>query len=244
MLARAKKAVLKELKRQRRLGEDGKPSPLEQAFLDASQQNSLTFDYHQMETLVRDAAFDRSRHQSGLEEDDLAYNDNRHIVISRRAPLVEKEVQQILMHECLHNTVEREGKRGNPSLSEGIEHTAMAMLGDRDEQVSYFKEKFNVDVDDHALRIEDKQRMRSTLRKKKVRRQVEQDRGSEQQQCRLEQFGGAGVGGVGDHCSFVGRALLHNGACAVCFAGLGDLKPRGQAHVLQSESESEGNSKM
>lgn len=168
MLARAKKAVLKELKRQQRLGEDGKPSPLQQAFLDASQENRLTFDYDRMEMLVRNAVFDKSCSKNGFDEDDLGYNDNLRIVISGNAPLVEKQVQHILMHECLHNTVERDGKPGNPTLSESIEHMAMAMLGDRDEQVTYFKRTFNVDdVDDSKLTLDQKRRKRLSLHRRK-----------------------------------------------------------------------------
>jgi len=56
MLQRAKSKVLKELTRQQALGII-KPSPLEQAFLDATNECFLTIDYDWMKKLVRTARF-------------------------------------------------------------------------------------------------------------------------------------------------------------------------------------------
>jgi len=56
MLLRAKKKVLKELSRQQELGIYS-PSPLEQAFLDATNESFLTIDYGWMKKLVRTARF-------------------------------------------------------------------------------------------------------------------------------------------------------------------------------------------
>eukprot|EP00931_Biecheleriopsis_adriatica_P118699 TRINITY_DN94042_c0_g1_i1.p1 TRINITY_DN94042_c0_g1~~TRINITY_DN94042_c0_g1_i1.p1 ORF type:complete len:277 (-),score=53.49 TRINITY_DN94042_c0_g1_i1:244-1074(-) len=141
MLTRAKKAVLKELKRQEQIGRlMKKPSRLEQAFLDASGENRLSFDYDRMKALVWHASF-RNSCRTKFDTGDYAFNDNQQIVINGRLPLVEKQLRIVLMHECLHNTVERDGKPGNPNLSETIEHTAMALLGDRDEQIDYFEQR-------------------------------------------------------------------------------------------------------
>lgn len=145
MLLRAKKAVVKELTRQERLGRLTKnPSRLEQAFLDASQENRLAFDYDRMRALVTKAAFRKDGRRSGFEQYDYAFNDSTRIIVNGSVPLVEKQLRSILMHECLHNTVERDGKPGNPTLSEDIEHLAMALLGDRDEQKDYFKQRIRV----------------------------------------------------------------------------------------------------
>lgn len=145
MLVRAKKAVLKELHRQERLGQVmKKPSRLEQAFLDASQETCLAFDYDRMRRLVSKASFRKDSRRAGFAQHDYAFNDSVQIVVNGSVPLVEKQLRSILMHECLHNTVERDGKPGNPTLSEEIEHLAMALLGDRDEQKDYFKQRIRV----------------------------------------------------------------------------------------------------
>lgn len=145
MMCRAKKAVLRELDRQRELGKVGKkPSPLEQAFLDASQESRLTFDYTRMKSLVQGATFLKGTSRNGFDADDYAYNDNTRITINGSMKLVERQLRIILIHECLHNTVERDGKPGNPTLGENIEHTAMALLGDREEQKDYFRGRLRV----------------------------------------------------------------------------------------------------
>jgi hypothetical protein len=43
-----------------------------------------------------------------------------------------------LMHECLHDTVERRGRRGNPFLNIEVEHFAMGLLGDIDQAIEKF----------------------------------------------------------------------------------------------------------
>jgi len=98
-----------------------------------------------MKKLVRTARFCKSTEQGQFESDEDAFNDNVNIILNRDKPFVESEICITLLHECLHNTVERSGKPGNPQLSEQIEHTAMALLGDRDEQQEYFERYFNLD---------------------------------------------------------------------------------------------------
>jgi len=57
--------------------------------------------------------------------------------------------------------VERAGKPGNPQLSEETEHTAMALLGDRDEQQEYFQKYFNLDYTNESwLKVDQRKKRR------------------------------------------------------------------------------------
>jgi len=160
MLGRAKIKVIKELTRQQKLGET-KPSPLEQAFLDATNENMLSFDYELMKMMVRNARFANSKEQKRFRSDVDAVNDNVNIILNSKKPFVESEVCVALLHESLHNTVERAGKPGNPQLSEQVEHTAMALLGDREEQQEYFARKFNIDyVNEKWMKVHQRKKRR------------------------------------------------------------------------------------
>jgi len=160
MLQRAKQRVLKELSRQQTLG-IYKTSNLEQAFLDATGETHLTFNYESMKKLVRNAHFGDSNQQKCFATDDDAFNDNVEIILNRERPFVEREIASTLLHECLHNTVERCGKRGNPQLSEKTEHIAMALLGDRDEQQVYFQRYFNLDyINESWLKVHQRKKRR------------------------------------------------------------------------------------
>jgi len=153
MLERAKVKVIAEIDRQHSLGWF-KPSPLEQAFLDASNENLLAFDYEWMKTLVRNARFADSNEQKFFSSDAEAYNDNVKVILNRNMPFIEPEICVTLFHESLHNTVERTEKRGNPQLSVHIEHMAMALLGDREEQQEYFQRYFNLDyVNENWMKV-------------------------------------------------------------------------------------------
>merc|ERR550514_2463828 len=55
------------------------------------------------------------------------------IKINRLMKMSTDELRITLMHEALHGTVERRGRRCNPLLATDTEHFAMAMLGERDE---------------------------------------------------------------------------------------------------------------
>jgi len=152
MIKRAKEAVCGVLNKSER--QMSAPSPIEQAFLDASQESTLTFDYDRMRQLVNSARFG-----SGMDEDDEGYNDNTRIVLNRDSLFSDATLRHVLFHECLHNTVERSGRPGNPNLSEDVEHLAMALLGDRDEQVIYFVTLFNMDyVNEDWLTIPQRKR--------------------------------------------------------------------------------------
>jgi len=160
MLGRAKIKVIKELTRQQTLGRT-KPSPLEQAFLDAANENMLSFDYELMKAMVRSARFANSKEQKLFQSDVDAVNDNINIILNSKKPFVESDVVIALLHESLHNTVERAGKPGNPQLSEQVEHTAMALLGDRDEQQEYFQRNFNFDyVNESWMKIHQRKKRR------------------------------------------------------------------------------------
>jgi len=164
MLQRAKRKVIKELNRQEKLGLN-KPSPLEQAFFDATNENFLSFDYQRMKSLVRHARFCNSSELKDFQADDDAYNDNVNIVLNCNKPFVESDICITLFHECLHNTVERSGKPGNPQLSAHIEHIAMALLGDREEQQEYFEKYFNLDyVNESWLKVHQRKKRRRNPR--------------------------------------------------------------------------------
>jgi len=160
MLQRAKKKVLKELSRQQELGIYS-PSPLEQAFLDATNETFLTIDYGWMKQLVRTARFSNPTEQERFMPDVDAWNDNVEIILNSDKLFVESNICQTLLHECLHNTVERAGKPGNPQLSEQTEHMAMALLGDRDEQQEYFQRYFNLDyMNESWLKVDQRKKRR------------------------------------------------------------------------------------
>jgi len=160
MLERAKRKVLKELTRQQELG-IYKPSPLEQAFLDATNESFLTIDYGWMKTLVRTARFSDPEETKRFSPTDDAYNDNVKIILNGKKKFIEADICTTLLHECLHNTVERAGKPGNPQLSEQIEHTAMALLGDRDEQQEYLQRYFNFDyMNESWLKVHQRKKRR------------------------------------------------------------------------------------
>jgi len=160
MLERAKLKVITELDRQYSLGWF-KPSPLEQAFLDASNENLLAFDYEWMKTLVRNARFADSNEQKFFSTDVEAYNDNVSIIFNGKLPFIESEICVTLFHESLHNTVERTEKRGNPQLSVHIEHAAMALLGDREEQQEYLERYFNFDyVNEGWMKVHQRKKRR------------------------------------------------------------------------------------
>jgi len=160
MLKRAKQRVLKELSRQQALG-IYKTSNLEQAFLDATGETNLTFDYESMKKLIRNARFGDASQQECFASDDDAFNDNVEIILNRKRSFVEREIACTLLHECLHNTVFRCGKPGNPWLSEQTEHTAMALLGDREEQQDYFQRYFNLDyVNESWLKLHQRKKRR------------------------------------------------------------------------------------
>jgi len=160
MLERAKLKAIAELNRQHSLGWF-KPSPLEQAFLDASNENLLAFDYEWMKTLVRNARFADSDEQKRFSSDAEAYNDNISIILNSNMPFIESEICATLFHESLHNTVERTEKRGNPQLSGHIEHMAMALLGDREEQQEYFQRYFNLDyVNESWMKVHQRKKRR------------------------------------------------------------------------------------
>jgi len=160
MLQRAKQRVLKELSRQQTQGLY-KTSNLEQAFLDATGETNLSFDYESMKKLIRNARFGDSNQQKCFASDDDAFNDNVEIIVNRKRPFVERELASTLLHECLHNTVLRCGKPGNPQLSEKTEHMAMALLGDRDEQQVYFQRYFNLDyINESWLKVHQRKKRR------------------------------------------------------------------------------------
>lgn len=105
-----------------------KISPFEKAWFEASGENKLNFDFGGMREDVNNAVYGIK----DLSKDDLAHNDGLQIYINKHYPCSQGELEQILMHECLHHNITRATK-GMTGLSDDIEHLAMALLGDRDE---------------------------------------------------------------------------------------------------------------
>jgi len=149
ILNRAKTAALNIIEKQEKLSKKMYPkvTPFEQAFMDASGSPSLDFSYSWMKHLIARARYTRKswgssgdtppdkegRAVSGIERG-IAFNNCIEIRVNPGAVFTVDELTQVLVHESLHNTVERAKCRGNPALSADIEHRAMALLGDRDEQ--------------------------------------------------------------------------------------------------------------
>merc|ERR1712072_1200433 len=76
---------------------------------------------------------------------DHGFTSMRTILLNKHIPYTEADLRIALLHEALHYFAER-ARPGNPVLTEEVEHVAMAMLGDRDEQVDYFEKYWNIDI--------------------------------------------------------------------------------------------------
>merc|ERR1711964_526355 len=87
-----------------------------------------------MRKLVRDATL-RAFNGKNCDKDAIGYMcaDDWHVVLNSKYKMSRYLMRTTLMHEALHSTVERRGRKCNPCLSTETEHIAMALLGDPDE---------------------------------------------------------------------------------------------------------------
>jgi len=160
MLARAKEYVLEILeKNKKQHAQTGKPTVLEQAFLDASGEKVLRFAYGRRMNAVRNAKFTKKRFM-GKFRTDHGYADRVKIELNEYAPYTEKDLQIVLLHEALHYFAGR-ARPGNPDLTEEVEHHAMSLLGDRDEQIDYFHKHWNVDILHYSSTVAQRKRRRT-----------------------------------------------------------------------------------
>ncbi|CAK0828949.1 unnamed protein product, partial [Prorocentrum cordatum] len=103
------------------------------AFLLASNETSLRFDWERARARVRNARFDMKQKVDSWDEclaissGDTNFLTEIFVCGTKRATL--KALTSLVCHEGLHNLAMRR-RRGNPYLSEGTEHLAMALLGD------------------------------------------------------------------------------------------------------------------
>lgn len=133
MLKKVKRTVIAELKRQQKLSSTATGAPLEKAFYIATAEPTLFFDYALMLKMVREVQLlhftpkiDEDWKDAYATTDGVLFK----IWINKNVKMDEDELRMTLMHEALHCTVTRRGRRCHPILSTEVEHTAMALLGD------------------------------------------------------------------------------------------------------------------
>jgi len=130
MLERAKEKVLRFYQREEALGDR---SDVLKAFLLASRERSLRFDWERARARVRKASFDMKKKIDAWDEclamssGDTNFLSEIFVCGTKKVTL--KALTSLVCHEGLHNLALRR-RRGNPYLSEDTEHLAMALLGD------------------------------------------------------------------------------------------------------------------
>ena len=131
MLEKAKKEVLRFLAREKSLGEE---SPVVKAFLLATAEPALRFDWDFAQQRTRHASLDRKREINEWSDCFAMTNGPSHlrseIFISGTKKLTQRALTSLLCHESLHNLARRVQRPGNPLIAEQTEHMAMALLGD------------------------------------------------------------------------------------------------------------------
>lgn len=136
MLKKAQEAVFAEIARQEKQSKRGKTtgrrSGMERMFYLATGEEELFVDFDMMRKLVKETKLYKF---TGDDRHDMGYMDpniNR-IKINSGHRMTIYDITVTLMHECMHNTIKRVGRPGNPEISEATEHLAMALCGDPDE---------------------------------------------------------------------------------------------------------------
>jgi len=108
-----------------------KISPFERAWFEASGENKLNFNFAGMREDVNSARYG----YKDFEEDDLGWNDGASILINKKYPLRQRDLEHLLLHEAMHGNITR-ARQGHVFMNEDMEHLAMALLGDRDERAN------------------------------------------------------------------------------------------------------------
>lgn len=130
MMKLAKRKVLNFYEREQKLGER---SAVYHAFMLASREEKLTFDWEIAKERVRGAKYDRNKKVDKW-EDCLAMSHGEsqgevEIGVCGHKPMTLKALTALICHEGLHNMARRT-RPGQKYLSAEIEHVAMALMGD------------------------------------------------------------------------------------------------------------------
>lgn len=130
MLRMAKKKVLKFYRKEEKLGER---SAVHHAFMLASGEEELTFNWEAAKERVRGATYDRKKKVDKWEDClAMSHGDSQgevEIGICGHKPMTQGALTALLCHEGLHNMATRK-RPGQKYLSSEIEHVAMALMGD------------------------------------------------------------------------------------------------------------------
>mmetsp|Transcript_43218 Transcript_43218/g.101649 ORF Transcript_43218/g.101649 Transcript_43218/m.101649 type:complete len:222 (+) Transcript_43218:63-728(+) len=130
MLKRAKDAVIRFFTAEEALGFG---SHVVRAFYLATKEPSLRFEWGWAKQRVEQASLDRHhavdswKHCLAMCSGDKNSDSEIYICGTRRITL--RALTSLICHEGLHNLARRT-RRGNPFLSEEVEHIAMALIGD------------------------------------------------------------------------------------------------------------------
>mmetsp|Transcript_63854 Transcript_63854/g.118708 ORF Transcript_63854/g.118708 Transcript_63854/m.118708 type:complete len:221 (-) Transcript_63854:112-774(-) len=130
MLDRAKTSVIRFLSAEEARGPD---SHVVQAFYLATGEPELRFEWEWAKRRVQQARLDRRRAVDSW-ADCLAMcsgekNSVSEIYVCGTRRITLRALTSLICHEGLHNLARRT-RRGNPFLSEEVEHVAMALIGD------------------------------------------------------------------------------------------------------------------
>mmetsp|Transcript_29757 Transcript_29757/g.68520 ORF Transcript_29757/g.68520 Transcript_29757/m.68520 type:complete len:221 (+) Transcript_29757:49-711(+) len=130
MLDKAKNSVIRFLSAEEARGHD---SHVVQAFYLATGEPELRFEWEWAKQRVQQARLDRRRAVDSW-ADCLAMcsgekNSATEIYICGTRRITLRALTSLICHEALHNLARRT-RRGNPFLSEEVEHVAMALIGD------------------------------------------------------------------------------------------------------------------
>jgi len=111
--------------------ESAEKSGFERAWLQASGENKLLFNFGGMRHNVINAKFGVME-----ESDDFADNNALQITLNKDMPLNQVELEITLLHESMHYNVTRE-RAARPQLNDNIDHLALALLGDPNESDNF-----------------------------------------------------------------------------------------------------------
>lgn len=131
LLNEAKKVVIQEIDRLQALVEADEISGYERAWFEASGETQLWFHFGGMRHNVMNARFGIQ----DMDDDTDGYNNFLEVILNKNKPMNQDEIQQTLLHECMHHNVTRKEDSGN--LNDNIDHLALALLGDPNERASF-----------------------------------------------------------------------------------------------------------
>jgi len=104
------------------------------AFLLVTKEESLNFDFERSMRRVLRAKLTKGYRKDFVDSMALTVDDSRKsfpIYLDWLCPLTTKAMVSLLLHEALHWCATRQ-RRGNPRISQDLEHATMMVLGDKD----------------------------------------------------------------------------------------------------------------